>query len=156
MCIILGVYSNHTVSNASMLANTSLFACIGSSAVAIWETPLKLSNLKYCEISFFYTLILSCSIIVNFSTQHGSGTAMLCAKFQNDWANGKEVMDKWDFMRFDFQRDNTTPVFLPPSPDSRVYWGLTSKGTLVCPSQAPSPPFTAFSVQMSCSMWLMA
>ena len=40
---------------------------------------------------------LSHPIILQFCTEHGSITAMLCAKLQNDWAM-KKNKDKQDFM----------------------------------------------------------
>ena len=41
-------------------------------------------RLKSREISFAHNLLLSCLIVLKFSTGHGSITAMLCAYFQND------------------------------------------------------------------------
>ena len=34
---------------------------------------------------------------------HGSDTAVLCAKFQNDWSLVKYIMGKQDFVRFEFK-----------------------------------------------------
>ena len=42
-------------------------------------------------------------IILNFFTEHGSDTAMLCAKFQDDWTIDTDVMDEQDFGRFEFK-----------------------------------------------------
>ena len=33
--------------------------------------------------------------------EHSSDTAMLCAKFQNDWAIEPDVINKWNFARFE-------------------------------------------------------
>ena len=45
------------------------------------EAHLKL---KSREISFIHNINLSCLIILKFYTEHGSITAVLCAKCQND------------------------------------------------------------------------
>ena len=58
---------------------------------------------KSCSISFVHNIHFSCSIILRFCTEHGSITAVLCVKFQNDWATGKRIMGKWDFTRFEFK-----------------------------------------------------
>ena len=42
-------------------------------------------KLKYHKISFTQNIYLSCWIILKICTEHGSDTAMLCAKFQNDF-----------------------------------------------------------------------
>ena len=36
-------------------------------------------------------------------TEHGSDTAVLCAKFQNDWTTETDVMDEQNFARFEFK-----------------------------------------------------
>ena len=36
-------------------------------------------------------------------TEHGSIIAVLCAKFQTDWIIETDVMDQWDFTRFEFK-----------------------------------------------------
>ena len=48
------------------------------------ETHLKL---KFREILFTHNLLLSYQIILKFCTKHGSITAVLCAKLQNDLTN---------------------------------------------------------------------
>ena len=58
---------------------------------------------KSCEISFARNLFLGYSIILKFCTEHGSDTAVLCAKFQNDWMNETDVMDEQVFARFEFK-----------------------------------------------------
>ena len=40
---------------------------------------------------------------LKFYSEHDSITAMLCAKFQNDWAHEKEVEEKTDFSSFKFK-----------------------------------------------------
>ena len=60
---------------------------------------------KSCKILFAHELFLSYPITLNFCTEHGSGTAVLCAKFQNDLAKERVVMNAWDFTRFTFRKD---------------------------------------------------
>ena len=48
------------------------------------ETQLKL---KSRESSFAHDVLLSCQIALKLYTEHGSVTAVLCAKFQNHLAN---------------------------------------------------------------------
>ena len=61
------------------------------------ETHLKL---KSCEISFVYNSYLSWPIVLRFFTEHGSITAVLCAKFQIDWTIETDIMDEQDFTKF--------------------------------------------------------
>ena len=56
---------------------------------------VQVSPGKGPEISFNHDLLLSCPVILE------SDTAMLCAKFQNDWATEIHIMDI--FMRSEFQ-----------------------------------------------------
>ena len=55
-------------------------------------------KLKFHQNSSICTFNFSSTIILKFCTGHGSITAMLCAKFQNDWATEKYVMNKEDCM----------------------------------------------------------
>ena len=59
-------------------------------------------RLKSPEVSFIHITYLRGQIILIFGTEHGSITAMLCAKYRNDWATGKQVMGKQVFIRFEF------------------------------------------------------
>ena len=65
------------------------------------ETHLKL---KSREVSFACNLFSSYPIILKFCTEHGNITAMLCAKFQNDCITETGVIEKRDFMIFEFKR----------------------------------------------------
>ena len=58
---------------------------------------------KFHEIIFAPKLFYSCLIILKIYTEHGSGTVMLCVKFQNDPVTKMDVMDKLVFMRFEFE-----------------------------------------------------
>ena len=64
------------------------------------ETHLKL---KSRDISFVHNIRFHCPIGLKFCTEHGSDTAVLCAKFQNDRSTEAWVMDKRDFARFEFK-----------------------------------------------------
>ena len=68
------------------------------------ESELRLSKwpptLKSHEILFAHNLFISYLIALKFCTEHGSDTAVLCAKFQNDWT---VVVDERDFARFEFK-----------------------------------------------------
>ena len=64
------------------------------------KTQLKC---KSREIPFAHILFFSCPIVLQFCIEHGSATAVLCAKLQNNWATKKDVMDQWDFVRFGFE-----------------------------------------------------
>ena len=64
------------------------------------ETHLKL---KSHEILFIHNIHFSDQIIFKFCTEHGSNTAVLCAKFHNDLTTEQWGMGKWDFTRFEFE-----------------------------------------------------
>ena len=64
----------------------------GTREIGCKKTHLKL---RFHENPFVHDIHLSCQIILNFCTEHGSDTAMLCAKFQNDFITGKLVNDEW-------------------------------------------------------------
>ena len=72
-------------------------------AVAIKNTPLKLIlKRKSHGILFAHNPIISCPIILQFCTEHGSNTAVLCVKFQNHWATDMDALDEQTFMKFQF------------------------------------------------------
>ena len=64
------------------------------------ETHLKS---KSCKNSFALNSYLNWPNVLKFCTEHSSITAVLCAKFRNDWAIETDVMDKLDFTRFEFK-----------------------------------------------------
>ena len=69
----------------------------------IWypiETHLKL---KSREISFAHNLYNSCRNVLIFGTEHGSNTAVLSAKFQNDLMSDIGIMEGRDLTRFGFK-----------------------------------------------------
>ena len=55
------------------------------------ETHLKL---KSRHVSFADILLRSCLIVVNFCIEHGSDTAVLCARSQNDYATETDITQK--------------------------------------------------------------
>ena len=61
------------------------------------------SERESCEISFAHDICLSCSIVLKFHTEHGSDTAILCAKFYNDCTTTMCVMAERYFARVVFQ-----------------------------------------------------
>ena len=60
-------------------------------------------KLKSREISFAHNLFINYPIVLNFCTVHGSITAVLCAKFQNDWTIARDIIDERVFARFEFK-----------------------------------------------------
>ena len=64
------------------------------------ETHLKPKSHK---IFFAINLFSLYSIILEFCTEHGSDTAVLCAKFQNNWLNAMDVIVEQDCARFEFK-----------------------------------------------------
>ena len=64
-----------------------------------FETYLKP---KPREISFGHNLLLSCTVVLKFCTEHGSVTAVLCAKYQNDLTIEMDVLNERSFARFEF------------------------------------------------------
>ena len=64
------------------------------------ETHLKF---KFCEISVVHNNRFICPIVSKFCTEHDSITAVLCAKFQNNWISYTWNIGKRDFTRFGFK-----------------------------------------------------
>ena len=60
-------------------------------------------KLKSCENSFTHNFQLNNPIILKLCTEHGSMTAVLCAKCQNDWMTKTYVMDEQVFTKFEFK-----------------------------------------------------
>ena len=78
------------------------------------KDPGMLCNIRYLSVQntsqtqsrkilFIHNIHLDNSIILKFCTEHGSNTAVLCAKFQNDWMIETDGMDERDFTRFEFK-----------------------------------------------------
>ena len=80
--------------------------------------PKSVLNLKSREISFFHKTFLHCSITLIFCTEHGSYTAVICAKYQSDWTTIGDFMDERDFARFQFKTDSDRLGFIDTGPRS--------------------------------------
>ena len=64
--------------------------------------PKLILNLNVMS-SFHMNCFLVCPIMLKFCTEHGSDTAMFCAKFQNDWTTEMDDMEKRHFVRYECQ-----------------------------------------------------
>ena len=78
------------------------------------ETHLKLESR---EISFIHNLVISYPIILKFYTELDNDSAVLCEKFQKDWATETGVMDDRDLARFEFKMSfgrsfGTSPLYM--------------------------------------------
>ena len=58
-------------------------------------------KLKYHKIFFLHNCHFSCPIMSQVCTEHGSITAVLCAKFQHDWTTVIIAMDEWHITKFE-------------------------------------------------------
>ena len=68
----------------------------------IWYPPETHIKPKLREISFSHNLSIRYPIVLKFSTEHGSDTAVLSAKFHSDWIPQMDVMDERSFARFEY------------------------------------------------------
>ena len=66
---------------------------------------IRNAKLKSREILFAHNLLHSYPIILKYCTKHSSDTAVLCAKFQNDWSTVTDFMERV-FTRFEFKKKN--------------------------------------------------
>ena len=57
-----------------------------------------LLKLKILQILFAHNSCLNCQIILKFCTEHGSITAVLCAKLQNDSTTDMNFMEESDLI----------------------------------------------------------
>ena len=84
------------------------------------------SSTQLSTISLAHNVFLSGPIISKFCIEHGSDTAMLCAKFQNDWANEMDVTDEQVFIlrriKFEFKMDISGISCVATSPGLFVVW----------------------------------
>ena len=82
-----------TPSPAVVWPTTHMYGLQGT--VAIWGIPPKvILQFKFHEISFIHNILVRCTIVLEFCTEHGSIIAVLCTKFQNNWATEKSVTGK--------------------------------------------------------------
>ena len=101
--------NGHKAWNAQIIlvrnVNPSLVLC---NIACPSETHLKL---KSHEISFVHIISFNCPISLKFCTEHGSDTAVLCAKFQLAWVFGKR-----GFARFEFKMSFGRISYIAPIP----------------------------------------
>ena len=67
----------------------------------IIENPLYI--LKSLEILSIHNIHFNYPTIFEFCTEHGSDTAVLCAKFEKDWTTNKKVKGNQVFAKFEFK-----------------------------------------------------
>ena len=91
--------------------------------------PSQTLKPKSREISFANILFISYPIVLKFCTEHGSDTAVLCAKFQNDWTTKTAVMDDRDFARFEFNSNFRRMDILYCTAPQAVYIGYVGYST---------------------------
>ena len=84
-------------------------------------------KLKSHDISFVHNSFLSCSIISKFCTEHGSDTAVLWTKFQNDWATEMDVMGDQDLSLRWVSEVYILYCYKPPKIPQRVTTDLTKR-----------------------------
>ena len=60
-------------------------------------------QLLLSSYSVYVYLFSSDQIILKFCTEHGSITAMLCAKIQNNLTTEMDIIDEWVFVKFEFK-----------------------------------------------------
>ena len=58
---------------------------------------------KLRKTPFAHNVLHRYSIMLKFWTENGSDTAMLCAKFQNDWTIEADFMDEQEFAKFELK-----------------------------------------------------
>ena len=75
------------------------FWVLSQGPCAIWDICLKC--IKSREVAFSHKLCGNCPIVLTFCTEHGSDTAMLCAKFQNNWTIKQMLWMHRVFARFE-------------------------------------------------------
>ena len=79
-------------------------------------------KLKSCQISFVYYIHSICPIVLMFCTEHSSDAAVLCAKYQNNWASEKWVLEKHGHLRFEFKMGFRVLSHIATSPSSHPSW----------------------------------
>ena len=67
-----------------------------------------------------HNIDFSCQIILKFCTEHGSVTAMLCAKYQNDWGIEKPVTH--NFAIFAYKINFRGMIYIATFPEPRRLW----------------------------------
>ena len=97
-----------------------LATCGWSSCCAGYPSKTHL-KLKSRGISLVHNTHFSCPIVLEFRTEHGSMTAMLCANFQNDWAVEKygktrfhlfELNMRFEWISYNAQVSDSMPLMV--------------------------------------------
>ena len=66
-----------------------------------------------CAIKDIHPKRIWNQIIMKYFTEHGSITAVLCAKFQNNWTAEMDIKDERDFARIEFKMTGLTYISPP-------------------------------------------
>ena len=96
---------------------------VHNNIASLSEVQLELYSHK---ISFAPNIYHGQWIFLIFCSEHNSLAAMLCAKFQKDSLIVREAVDKWDFVRFQFQTDFGRIFHIVTWPKSLIPQCLTS------------------------------
>ena len=111
--------------------------------VTLQTIRLKLKSHKNV---FVYIYLFSWWVFLKFRTEHGSGTAVLCAIFQKDSSTNMDVMGRWDFTRFPIRKSfgcyiemgpwflltwDHTEVFLLVGSSSRCFLPCTDGAVMI-------------------------
>ena len=83
------------------------------------ETHLKL---KSHEDLFTHNLFRNGPIVLKVCAGYDSDTAMLCAKFKNILTTDMDVMDQWDFVRFQFNMNFGDILYCAAPQESYLMW----------------------------------
>ena len=82
-CQVLGALTT------KLLLSELAIKTAGCCSNVVYPIKTHLLRLKWYANLVIHNIHFNCPIILKFCTEHGSITAVLCAKFQNDWASGK-------------------------------------------------------------------
>ena len=94
------------------------------------EMHLKLNSR---EVSIADNVFCRCPIVSNFCTEHGSITALLSAKYQNNWTTETDVMDVRDFAGFEFMVLLSLSIFrlMLTMLDGIIFFSHSARGCFV-------------------------
>ena len=92
-------------------------------AVTIYPSETH-PKIKILQNIFAHNLLISCSYILQFSTEHGNDIAGLCAKLQNDNTTEMTIMDEF-FVRLEFNINFRRDILNGESPQL-IHYSLPS------------------------------
>ena len=78
---------------------------------AFWNSVVTQISCNFYHVQCFLPI---CPIVLKFCTEHGSDTAVLCIKFQDDCATERDVIDEQDFARFQLKKTRTSGFVATP------------------------------------------